>query len=134
MKRTTILAIAVTVLGSAFCHAAESQTVPEDTIPPSGKEWIIETQADWESNAASKFGMEFQDGMAVPSERSATFVSKIKSFDQKQTPRSLVVSQSPVWDNWQAVPKIAPANLDDAPVLLTKGPGDYWIFGLKMDR
>lgn len=123
MKKPT-LALAVTVLGCALCHAA----------PPSGKEWIIETQADWESNAATKSGMEFQDGMAVPSERSATFVSKIKSFDQKQTPRSLVVSQSPVWDNWQAAPKIAPANLDDAPVLLTKGPGDYWIFGLNMDR
>jgi hypothetical protein len=51
-----------------------------------------------------------------------------------QTPRSLVVSQSPVWDNWQAVPKIAPPNLDDAPVLLTKSLGDYWIFGLNSNK
>jgi hypothetical protein len=124
MKKPTTLAIALTVLGSLFCHAAS----------PSGKEWIIDTQADWESNTESKSGMEFRDGMAVPSERSATFVSKIKSFDQKQTPRSLVVSQSPVWDNWQEVPKIAPANLDDAPVLLTMGPGNYWIFGLYTNK
>ena len=103
-------------------------------MPPSGPEWIIETQSDWESNAASKSGLEFQDGMAVPSEPSATFISKIKSFDQKHTPRSLVVSQSPVWDNWQAVAKIAPPNLGDAPVLLTKGAGDYWIFGLYANK
>ena len=134
MKKPTILAIAVTVLSSALCHAAESQSVPKGTSPPSGKEWTIDNQSDWESNTESKSGIEFKDGMAVPSAPSATFVSKIKSFDQKQTPRSLVVSQSPVWDNWQAVPKIAPANLDDAPVLLTKGPGDYWIFGLNTNK
>jgi hypothetical protein len=67
--------------------------------------------------------------MAVPTAPSATIRTKIKSFSQKQSPRSLIVSQSPVWDNWQAVPKIAPPNLDDAPILLTKGAGNYWIFG-----
>ena len=77
MKKSITLAIAVTVLGSSLCHTAESQSVSKDPMPPSGKVWIIETQSDWESNAASKSGLEFQDGMAVPSEPSATFISKI---------------------------------------------------------
>jgi hypothetical protein len=96
-------------------------------------EWMIDDQADWESNTESQSGFEFKEGMAVPSELSATIRTKIKSFSQKRSPRSLVVSQSPVWDNWQAVPKIAPENLHDAPILLTIGPGDYWIFGRYRD-
>ena len=124
MKKTTTIALALTVLSSAFSHGV-------DAAPnPAGKDWIIESQADWEANTDSQSGFEFKDGMAVPTAPSATIRSKIKAFDQKQSARSLVVSQSPVWDNWKEVPKIAPANLADAPVLLTKGPKDYWIFGL----
>ena len=106
MKKTTTIAIALTVLGSAFSHAVDA--APK---PPTGKDWVIESQSDWEANAESQSGFEFKDGMAVPSAPSATFVSKIKVFDQKLSPRSLVVSQSPVWDNWTAVPKIDPASL-----------------------
>ena len=129
MKKTTTLAIVLSVLGSAFSHAVDA--APK---PPTGKDWVIETQSDWEANTDSQSGFEFKDGMAVPTAPSATIRSKVKAFDQKQSPRSLVVSQSPVWDNWTAVPNIAPASLGDAPVLLTKGPDDYWIFGLYGDK
>ena len=121
MKKTILAALSATLPILTTCQAASA-------------DWTIESQADWESNTESKTGFEFQEGMAVPSEPSATFRSKLKVFDQKQTPRSLVVSQSPVWDNWRMVPKIAPENLGDAPVLLTKGPGDYWIFGRYSNR
>jgi len=120
MKKIPFIALAL--LASTLCHAAE-------TPAPSGKDWVIETQADWEECAPASEGVEFRDAMAVPTAPSATIRSKIKTFDQKQSARSLVVSQSPVWDNWTAVPKIAPASLGDAPVLLTVGPGNYWIFG-----
>ena len=130
MKKIPTLAIALTVLGSAFCLAGDAQSASKGATMPSAKEWIIETQADWEECAPASEGVEFRDAMAVPTAPSATIRSKIKAFDQKLSPRSLVVSQSPVWDNWTAVPKVAPASLGDAPVLLTKGPGDYWIFGL----
>jgi hypothetical protein len=129
MKKTTTIALALTVLGSAFSHAVDA--APKT---PAAKDWVIESQADWEANTESQSGLEFQDGMAVPTAPSATIRSKIKAFDQKQTPRSLVVSQSPVWDNWQAVPKVVPPNMGDAPVALTKGPKDYWIFGLYGDK
>ena len=123
MKPIPTIAIALALFGSAMCPAAEA-------TPTSAQEWIIETQADWEECVPASEGVEFRDAMAVPTAPSATIRSKIKTFDQKLSPRSLVVSQSPVWDNWEAVTKIAPPNLADAPVLLTKGSGDYWIFGL----
>lgn len=92
-------------------------------------EWTVDSQAEWENNTAYSDGIEFREGMASPTGPTAAFRSKIKTFDQKQSPRSLVVAQSPVWDNWKASPKIAPENLGDAPVLLTLGPDNYWIFG-----
>ena len=61
MKNPTTIAIALTVLGSALSHAVDA--APK---PPSGKDWIIETQADWEANAESQAGFEFRNGMAVP--------------------------------------------------------------------
>jgi len=134
MKKIPTIAIVVTTIGSAICTAVAAPSSSKESEKPAGKEWIIETQADWEANAESQTGFEFKDGMAVPTGPSATIRSKIKTFDQKQSPRSLVVSQSPVWDNWTAVPKVAPASLGDAPVLLTKGPDDYWIFGLYGDK
>jgi hypothetical protein len=121
MKKTLLAALGATLPILTTCLAASA-------------DWTIESQADWESNTESKTGIEFQEGMAVPSEPSATFRSKLKVFNQKQTPRRLVVSQSPVWDNWTAIPKVAPVSLGDAPVLLTKGPDDYWIFGLYGDK
>lgn len=126
MKNIPALALAVTILGFAVYRATDALS---ESPKPLGKEWIIETQADWEECMPESEGVEFRDAMAVPTAPSATIRSKIKTFDQKQSPRTLVVSQSPVWDNWETVPKIAPKNLGDAPVLLTKGPGDYWIFG-----
>ena len=120
MKTTTLATLLATV-GATLPILTPCQAAPAD--------WTIESQADWESNTESKTGIEFQDGMAVPSEPSATFRSKLKVFDQKQTPSRLVVSQSPVWDNWAPVPKVAPPNLGDAPVALRVGPGNYWLFG-----
>lgn len=117
MKKATFLA----ALGATLPILTPCQAAPAD--------WTIESQADWEASTESKTGIEFQDGMAVPSEPSATFRSKLKVFDQKQTPSRLVVSQSPVWDNWAPVPKVLPPNLGDAPVALRAGPGNYWLFG-----
>lgn len=41
----------------------------------------------------------------------------------------MIITQSPVWENWEPVPNLGPANLRDAPVFLAMGPDNYWIFG-----
>ena len=43
--------------------------------------------------------------------------------------RDSCVEQSPIWQNWNPIENLGPINLSDAPVLLTLGPDDYWIFG-----
>ncbi|MFZ9964973.1 MAG: hypothetical protein ACO3GO_07175, partial [Terrimicrobiaceae bacterium] len=66
MKTTTLATLLATV-GATLPILTPCQAAPAD--------WTIESQADWESNTESKTGIEFQDGMAVPSEPSATFRS-----------------------------------------------------------
>ena len=76
MKKPTTIAIALTALGFSFSHAVDA--APK---PPAAKDWVIESQADWEANTDSQSGFEFKDGMAVPTAPSATIRSKIKAFD-----------------------------------------------------
>ncbi|MBK1832203.1 hypothetical protein JIN77_15805 [Verrucomicrobiaceae bacterium R5-34] len=91
--------------------------------------WSIDSQAEWQSATAQQNNLEFKDGMATPTAKTATFLSKLKTFDTKQSASSLVISQSPVWENWEPTTNIGPTNLRDAPVFLSLGPDNYWMFG-----
>ena len=71
---------------------------------------------------------QFKDGFAVPNAKVSTFKSKIKRFDKKRSAQSIIFDQSPVWQNWQAASNVGPNNLQDAPVMLSLGPGNYWMF------
>jgi len=94
-----------------------------------GQVWTIDSQSDWQAMTADQSNLEFKDGMAVPTAATATFQSKLKTFSVKQSLQSIVIFQSPVWENWNPVPNIGPSNLGDAPVLLSLGPDNYWMFG-----
>ncbi|MDF1656206.1 MAG: hypothetical protein P1U58_01270 [Verrucomicrobiales bacterium] len=74
-------------------------------------------------------GVAFSDGLAVPEGDTGTVLTALKSSDRKRSANSLTIQQSPVWHNWNPIENLGPSNLQDAPVLLTMGPGDYWIFG-----
>jgi len=93
------------------------------------QKWTIDSQSDWEANTAKQSNLEFKGGMAAPTARDATFRSKLKTFPKKWSAQCIVVSQSPVWENWDPIPDLGPVNLADAPVLLQLGPNNYWIFG-----
>jgi len=93
-------------------------------------EWRIDTTEEWKAAAADSGNLSFADGMATPTAETATFHSVVKKFDNKRTFDKLVLTQSPAWQNWEPIEKVGPTNLEDAPVFLVKGPGDYWIFGL----
>ena len=49
--------------------------------------------------------------------------------DRRKKARSLTIAQSTVWQNWEPIENLGPSNLSDAPVLLTIGPNNYWMFG-----
>ena len=94
-----------------------------------GDPWTIDSQDDWQASTDAQSNLEIKDGMASPTAKAATFRSKLKTFKEKQSAKDLTISQSTVWENWQPVPNVGPVNLADAPVLLSLGPDDYWIFG-----
>jgi len=89
----------------------------------------IDTAAEWEKSIESSKGAVIEKGSVSPKEKTATILTKIQSFDAKRSLDSLTINQSPIWQNWNPVANIGPSNLLDAPVLLTMGPDNYWIFG-----
>jgi len=105
-----------TLAPSLVSHAAEGN-------------WIVDSQEDWKQNTAAQSGMEFKDGQASPKGETATFQSKLKVFDKKRSAGSITFSQATSWQNWEPVENIGPENLSDAPVMLSLGPNNYWMFG-----
>ena len=91
--------------------------------------WDLDDEAQWKKNLDSSDGLVFENGSVAPEEKTATFRTTLKTFDGKQSAKSLTIRQSPIWQNWIPIENLGPSNLQDAPVLLTMGPDDYWIFG-----
>jgi len=90
--------------------------------------WVVDTQAQWQQPASQK-ALEIKDGLASPTGKTATYTSALKRYGTKQSAKSLTIEQSPLWLNWQPIDNLGPANMRDAPVFLSLGPGNYWAFG-----
>lgn len=92
-------------------------------------EWKIETAEDWKAQTEKSADIAFTDDTAAPTAESATLLTKLHRSDEKRSAKSLTITQSAIWQNWNPTKNLGPANLNDAPVLLVKGPHDYWMFG-----
>ena len=95
----------------------------------SAAEWTIDSAEEWSQNIESAENAHVADGSVSPKGKTASITTKIESSDEKRAAKSLVVSQSAIWQNWTPIENLGPANLGDAPVLLTVGPDNYWMFG-----
>ncbi len=95
----------------------------------SGDSWVIDSETKWKENLAEHPGLETSRAGVSPKEKSGSLKSQVKTFDKKRSASSITFRQSPVWQNWNPIENLGPANLQDAPVLLTMGPDNYWIFG-----
>ncbi|SVC17322.1 uncharacterized protein METZ01_LOCUS270176, partial [marine metagenome] len=91
--------------------------------------WTIGSAAEWKAAIESSEGVTIEKGVASPTAKAGSLRTKMKSFKKKRSAKSLTIEQSTLWQNWEAKPRIGPKNLRDAPVFLTMGPGDYWMFG-----
>ena len=91
--------------------------------------WVIDHQQDWTMNAGNILNLKFEKGFAIMTGNTSSYKSHLKKFSKKKKINSFFIKQSPVWQNWQPIANIGPVNLADAPVLLSKGYKDYWIFG-----
>ncbi len=97
--------------------------------PCRADDWIIDTADDWARNIRAHEGATMADGAISPAAKTATVTTKVHSSERQRSARSLVVTQSAIWQNWIPSENLGPSNLADAPVLLTVGPDNYWMFG-----
>jgi len=116
MKRSTILPFALSSLFLAGAAQAETS-------------WLVDSAEDWTKAQASQEGLVVEKGSIAPTAKSGSFQSTMKRFDEKKSASAITLKQSPVWLNWNPIANLGPSNLQDAPVLLTKGADDYWMFG-----
>jgi hypothetical protein len=91
--------------------------------------WTVDTAEEWQLSARESENLAFEEGLAVPSEDQAAYRSVLRRFPKKRSAQSMVLAQSPAWQNWEPVKNMKPVNLYDAPVLLSLAPDNYWIFG-----
>ncbi|MEP2776448.1 MAG: hypothetical protein ABJQ29_05515 [Luteolibacter sp.] len=91
--------------------------------------WIIDTDQEWSDGLSGQEGLVIKDGMAEPEGKNATLTSSLKKFAEKTSASSITFKQSPVWLNWEPIKNLGPDNLNDAPVFLSLGPDNYWMFG-----
>lgn len=91
--------------------------------------WKVDSQDEWLANSEESSGLDIKDGYATPSVKSASFRSVLKRFDGKKSAAAIQIDQSASWLNWEPTSNIGPANLGDAPVMLSLGPKNYWMFG-----
>lgn len=90
---------------------------------------LIEGEESWKSKISDQQGLVIEGGHVFPSGDEAFLQTSVLSSETKRKASSLCVEQSPIWQNWNPIENLGPVNLSDAPVLLTLGPDDYWIFG-----
>jgi len=116
--RTITIAMAAQIL---MCIILSKSSADEN--------WVVDSQSQWQESVAEKSNVEIKDGLVTPTAEASTLRSKLKVFATKRSAKSIVFDQSPIWQNWEPTANIGPSNLGDAPVLLTVGPKNYWMFG-----
>jgi hypothetical protein len=91
--------------------------------------WTIDSEEEWSAATAKQSGLEIVKGAVFPKEKLGEFQSVVQRFEEKRSASSITLIQSPLWQNWNPIENLGPSNLGDAPVLLTIGPDNYWMFG-----
>ncbi|WP_411847043.1 hypothetical protein AAFN60_06210 [Roseibacillus persicicus] len=95
--------------------------------------WTVDSQEEWEQGLALQDELEVKGGMVSPVGEKATFRSVMRSFDELRSAESIRLEQSPVWLNWKPTANIGTASMAGAPVMLSLGPDNYWMFAAYRD-
>ncbi|MBX2852232.1 MAG: hypothetical protein KTR15_10850 [Phycisphaeraceae bacterium] len=98
-------------------------------VSASAAPWVVDSQEEWTQAVGQPKTLSIADGLAVPKIETVTFRSKVRRFDAKRKAKSLTISQSPIWQNWEPIENLGPVNMKDAPVFLSLGESNYWAFG-----
>ena len=92
-------------------------------------EWGIQNPEGWRQWAESSEGVDVGEAGLSPANRLGVYVTRLRMFSKPRLAQDLELRQSAVWQNWEPIENLGPANLGDAPVMLTIGPNNYWMFG-----
>ena len=95
-------------------------------------ELSLSAQKEWVEGTESIEGAEIKTGQVIPTQKTANLLTRLHSFDSKKKAETLRLTQSAIWQNWTPIENLGPSNLNDAPVLLTIGPNNYWMFGVQI--
>jgi hypothetical protein len=109
------------------CNASANETIDKDR---STHTWMIDTQAQWLQYREKSTHLEIKDGFASMNTIECSYKSTLMQFEHKRSAESIVFKQSDLWQNWQPIDNIGPENLRDAPVILSLGDGNVWLFGM----
>ena len=109
------------------CNASTNKTIYKDR---STHTWMIDTQAQWLQYREKSTHLEIKDGFASMNTIECSYKSTLMQFEHKRSAESIVFKQSDLWQNWQPIDNIGPENLRDAPVILSLGDGNVWLFGM----
>lgn len=85
------------------------------------------SQNQWEESIDVSQLIEIQDGNVYMLADTARISSVISCNGSKRKLQSVTVKQLPVWDSWEAIPKLTPAESNDAPVFIPVAKGNYWL-------
>ncbi|BCX46825.1 hypothetical protein HAHE_07330 [Haloferula helveola] len=94
-----------------------------------GEVWTVGSQEEWAAATEAKADFKLEEGRLQPTADEASFRSVLKSWKEKRKAKSITIEQIPDWLNWSETENLGPPNLQDAPVFLSLGPDNYWMFG-----
>lgn len=92
-------------------------------------QWVVDSNREWKAATSDMQGVELKNGMASPTGQKARITSVLKTYQTKRSAQSIRLEQSPIWQNWNPIGNLGPVNLGDAPVMLSLGNDNYWMFG-----
>ena len=92
--------------------------------------WSIQTVDEWKAAIESSEGVTIEKGVASPICEGRFPPNQIEGLQGRSARPNRLPSSSPRFGKTGKRSRvIGPKNLRDAPVFLTMGPGDYWMFG-----
>jgi hypothetical protein len=91
------------------------------------KPWVIDNMQAQQQAAKQSSTLSFKKHVMEHS--SATYSSIVKRYANKRSANSIIFEQAADWNSWAPIKNVGPTNLRNAPVFLSKGDNDYWLFG-----
>mmetsp|Transcript_14492 Transcript_14492/g.21295 ORF Transcript_14492/g.21295 Transcript_14492/m.21295 type:complete len:521 (-) Transcript_14492:163-1725(-) len=89
---------------------------------------LVETTALWNAVVLETDGVEIVNGTISPIADDASFCLEYKGWSGRRKGKYITFEQSPVWKNWKGT-SLHPTVLRDAPIALSFGPNNHWMFG-----